>query len=157
MTATQAIGRQVVHATVVVERVYPVSPGRVFAAWADPAAFGNWNVPGGDWRTTESERDFRVSGRDFSRFGPPGDAAYHADGRFLVIVTDALIVSAGTMHNRGEPTSSTLCTVEILAEGSGARLILTDQSAYLGGRENPADREHGWRLMLESLAAALEA
>jgi len=29
--------RSVTHATFVVERTYPVSPARVFAAWAEPS------------------------------------------------------------------------------------------------------------------------
>jgi uncharacterized protein YndB with AHSA1/START domain len=30
--------RHVTHATFTLERIYPASPARVFAAWADPAA-----------------------------------------------------------------------------------------------------------------------
>jgi hypothetical protein len=34
--------RSVTHDTFVVERSYPASPARVFAAWADPAAKARW-------------------------------------------------------------------------------------------------------------------
>ncbi len=147
--------RSIAHATIAVERTYAASPARVFAAWADPAAHGRWNVPGGGWRIVETEHDFRVGGRQFSRFGPPGEPIYHAEGRFKDIVPNARIVSAGTMHSNGTRTSITLCTIELLAEGAGTRLILTDQSAFFDGLESPADREQGWGAVLGKLDAAL--
>lgn len=147
--------RSVVHATIVVERLYDASPVRVFAAWADPTAHGSWHVPGGDWTVAEAEHDFRPGGREYSRFGPPGEPMCHSEGRFEDIVPDVRIVSAGSMHSNGKRTSSTLCTVELLPNGSGTRLILTDQSAFFDGRETPADREQGWGTILDKLSGAL--
>jgi uncharacterized protein YndB with AHSA1/START domain len=62
---------QVQHATLVIERTYEAAPARVFAAWADPAAHGSWNVPGRGWALAESEHDFRVGGREYSAYRPP--------------------------------------------------------------------------------------
>jgi len=64
--------RSVLRATIVVERVYDASPDRVFAAWSDQVAHGSWHVPGGNWTITGADHDFRVGGREFSRFGQPG-------------------------------------------------------------------------------------
>lgn len=147
--------RTVVHATTVVERAYDASPAQVFAAWADPSVYGNWLVPEHGWKVVESERDFRAGGRDFSRFGPPGQPIYHSIGHFEAIVPNVRIVSAGTMHRDGTPTSSTLCTVEIVAEHRGVRLIVTDQSAFFEGLERPLDREEGWKVAIENLHHAL--
>lgn len=147
--------RTVVHATIVVERVYDASAAQIFAAWADPAAHGNWLVPGHGWKVVESERDFRAGGRDYSRFGPPGNPIYHSSGRFESILPNVRIVSAGTMHSRGTPTSSTLCTVEFVAEQRGTRLIVTDQSAFFEGLERPLDREQGWQVVMENLCRVL--
>lgn len=147
--------RSVVHATIVVQRIYGASPARVFAAWADPAAHGRWNVPGGDWKIVEAEHDFRVGGREFSRFGPPGKSIYHSEGRFEDIVPDTRIVSAGAMYREETRSSVTLCTVELLPEPGGTRLILTDQSAFFDGGETPADREQGWGAILDKLDVAL--
>jgi uncharacterized protein YndB with AHSA1/START domain len=36
----------VTHATFTLERSYPVPPGRVYAAWAEPAAKARWFTPG---------------------------------------------------------------------------------------------------------------
>jgi uncharacterized protein YndB with AHSA1/START domain len=147
--------RSVVHTTIVVERTYAATPERVFAAWADPVAHGSWHVPGDDWTIVEAEHDFRVGGREFRRFGPPGEPIQHVDGRYEDIVPNERIVRSATMHQRGQRTSSTLCTVEILPEAGGTRLILTDQSAFFDGAETPAIREWGWGGILDKLGAHL--
>jgi uncharacterized protein YndB with AHSA1/START domain len=149
------IERTVRHATIVQDRIYDASPARVFAAWADPAARAQWDVPGDDWEITEHEQDFRVGGREATRFGPKGDPLYSSEGRYLDIVPDARIISAGTMHRGDTRISTTLCTLEMLAEGTGTRLILTDQSAFLDGGEKPSDREGGWGAILDKLDAHL--
>jgi uncharacterized protein YndB with AHSA1/START domain len=143
--------RTVKHSTIVVERNFKASPSRVFAAWADPNAHGRWNVPGDDWEIAEYENDFRVGGHEKNRFGPKGDPKYYEEGRYLDIVPDARIVSAGAMHFGNIRTSATLCTIELLPNGTGTRLILTDQSVYFNDRETPADRKTGWGEVLDRL------
>lgn len=150
------IKRSVTHATTVVERTYDVSFDRVFAAWADPAAHGNWHVPGDGWKVVESRRDFRVGGVDFSRFGPPGRPIYHSSGRFEMIVPNTTIVSAGTMYSEGTPTSSTLCTVEVLPRQQQTLLIVTDQSVFFDELHHPSQRAHGWRIVLDNLGLTLQ-
>ena len=141
------------HATIVLERRFSAPAARIFAAWTDPAIRKQWDVPEEGWETTEIDQDFRVGGHERIRFGPKGDPIYFSDGRYLDIVPNVRIVSAGAMHI-GDPRSSlTLCTIELITDGAGARLILTDQSAYLDGLESPEDREGGWGAALDNLEA----
>lgn len=147
--------RSVTHATIVLERVYDASPQRVFTAWADPAARAQWDVPGTDWAVVHHEQDFRVGGREASRFGPKGNPIYSSEGRFLDIVPNERIISCGTMHSGETRISSTLCTIELRPKGDGTQLKLTDQSAFLDGRETPADRKAGWGKILDKLDAFL--
>jgi uncharacterized protein YndB with AHSA1/START domain len=147
--------RTVRHATVVVERTLSAPPARVFAAWASSEERRLWDVPGDDWVVAEHEQEFRVGGRERSRFGPAGDPAYLSDGFFLDIVPDTRIVSAGTMHDHDVRVTATLCTVEFLPAGRGTRLILTDQSAFFGG-ETESDRKAGWGEIVDRLSAHLE-
>jgi uncharacterized protein YndB with AHSA1/START domain len=148
--------RSVVHDTITVERLLiGVKPPVVFEAWADPVLRSQWDNPGDDFVVTEQTQDFRVGGRQTSRFGPPGDPRYWSDGLFLDIVPYRRIVSAGTMHEGDMATSVTLFTVELVAEGDDTRLVLTDQSAFLDTRETPADRRSGWRTIADRLARFL--
>jgi uncharacterized protein YndB with AHSA1/START domain len=138
-----------------VERDFTSPPARVFAAWADPEAQKLWYVPGDNWEIAEYESDFRVGGRLMSRFGPKGDPRHAEEGRYLDIVTDERIISAGAMHSGRTRTSVTLFTVEFHPKGSGTHLILTDQSVYLT-QETPKDRQEGWGEVLTHLADYLQ-
>ena len=145
------------HDTLVLERTYQASPERVFAAWSDPDIRKEWDVPGDGWELAEMEMDFRIGGRESSRFGPPGGPYYQAEGVYLDIVPDRRIVSAGTMHEGEVRTAVTLATVELFPEGNGTRLRLTDQSAFLEGREDAADRRSGYGTTLAKLEGFLDA
>ncbi len=144
----------VIHATTVLERSFEAPVERVFEAIADPAAHGRWNVPEEGWEIAEEENDFRTGGRNYIRFGPPGESIYHSEGHFETIVPNSLSISSGTMHTNSKPDSCTLCTIELIPDGEGTRLILTDQSAFFGG-EKPEDREEGWKSILDKLEVAL--
>jgi len=61
------------------------------------------------------------------------------------------------MHRADVRISLTLCTVELDADGDGTRLKLTDQSAFLDGRERPDERRNGWGKVLARLDAFLRA
>lgn len=152
-------GRSVVHDTLVVERTYPVSASKVFAAWADADQRRRWHFPGnGEWVLIEMTQDFHVGGVERLRFGPREASNLISDGRFLDIVPNARIVSAGTMHRDGQRISVTLCTVEIGDVGvAGTRVKLTDQSAFLDGSERPRDRQSGWGQVFERLGRHLGA
>ena len=145
------------HDTIVVERNFKSSPERVFAAWADPNAHGLWKVPSDDWELADFENDFRVGGRERSCFGPKGDPRYCSDGSYLDIVPEARIVYVGTMHEGKMRISATLYTVELLADGTGTRLVLTDQSAFFDGRETPSERKSGWGKILDRLVAQMNS
>jgi uncharacterized protein YndB with AHSA1/START domain len=145
----------VVHDTVVVERRFPVAVATVFAAFADAEQRARWHFPGEDWELVEFEQDFRVGGREHSRFGPKGEANLREEGLFLDIVENTRIVSCGTMHQDDLRISVTLCTVEFDSDGDGTRLKLTDQSAFLDGRERPDERRAGWGKVLRRLESFL--
>ena len=58
---------EVVHSTFVVERTYPQSPERVFAAFAQPARKRRWYAEG-DHEIQEFEMEFRVGGGEKFRY-----------------------------------------------------------------------------------------
>jgi uncharacterized protein YndB with AHSA1/START domain len=149
--------RTVVHDTLVTERIYDATPDRVFAAWRDPAIKREWFAEGEGWRVEDYGLDFRVGGREFGRFRFANGPETRNDTVYLDIVTDRRIVMAYTMTVDGAIISASLGTVEFEASGSRTRLIYTEQGAFFNGADGPASRTQGWRGLLESLAATLDA
>jgi uncharacterized protein YndB with AHSA1/START domain len=143
--------RSATHSTFVIERDYDTSPARVFAAWADANAKGQWFGAPGD---QEHELDFREGGRE--RFkADVGGAVYSFDALYEDIVADERIVYTYNMHRNGERMSVSVTTVELRAAREGTDLRYTEQGVFLDGIDKPELREHGTNELLDKLAAAL--
>jgi uncharacterized protein YndB with AHSA1/START domain len=147
----------VVHSTFSVERIYPSSPARVFAAFSNQATKRRWFVEGEGWEIDEFNMDFRVGGSETSRFRFKGGPPMGNDTIYLDIVPDQRIVFAYTMTVSAKPISVSLATVEITPAGDGARLIYTEQGAFFDNADAPRLRERGSRELLEKLGEELQA
>jgi uncharacterized protein YndB with AHSA1/START domain len=154
--------QSVVHSTFTIERDYPASPSRIFAAFADPATKRRWFA---DPRSevTEFTMDFRVGGRETTRFvlqgGPEGAPAKGTEIRnettYHDIVTDRRIVLAYTMAIADRRVSASLATFELRPSPLGAKLLFTEQGAFFEGADGPKGRERGWRELLSQLDGEL--
>ena len=151
MKGEEAIVRSTEHESFVLERRYPVPPGRVFAAWADPAARLHWSAPSPDQGVEYLETDFQVGGCDVSRCGPVGDLCIRVEARYHDIVADRRIVFAESVSHDGTLLSVSLITVVFAGEGSGTRLTLTDQIVALDGAEMVAGSKAGLGAALQNL------
>ncbi|WP_410577812.1 SRPBCC family protein [Amycolatopsis sp. lyj-108] len=139
------------HATFTLERVYPVSPERVFAAWSDPAAKADWfTVPGGG-----HSLDFRVGGQEVTT-GPSDDGKRMVfEARYEDIAENERIVYAGTLSANDVLATVSVTTVLLEAEADGTRLTLIEQGAFLDGHEEPSWREQGTGDWLDKLGKTL--
>ncbi|MGA2848136.1 MAG: SRPBCC family protein [Terracidiphilus sp.] len=151
----------VVHNTIVIDRAYPVSPERVFAAFADPAKKRRWFVEGESHEIESYDMEFRVGGKEHyaSRFKegtPVAGLRLKSENIFRDIVPNRRIIFTSTMAMEGKCFSISLGTVELLPTEKGTDLILTFQSAFLEGADGPEMREAGWRGLLEKLGKELE-
>jgi uncharacterized protein YndB with AHSA1/START domain len=144
----------VTHATYVIERNYPVSPARTFAAFADPEKKRRWfsgaRTPAGDF-----EMDFRIGGRERTRSvidgGPYKGTQLTNETVYQDIVPDKRIVFAYSMLLGDRRISASLVTVELIPKGDGTTLIFTDQGAYFEGADGPAMRQQGWEHLIDRL------
>jgi uncharacterized protein YndB with AHSA1/START domain len=148
--------RSTEHVTFVIERTYPATPARVFAAWADPVAKARWMGGPDEWEKKSLEFDFRVGGRERRNTGPPGGTVHSFNAIYQDIVPDQRIVYTYDMHMDETRISVSLATVELEAAGDGTRLVLTEQGVFLDGADSAARRERGTHALLDSLEAELQ-
>jgi len=145
--------RSVEHATIVIERRYPASPERTFAAWADVEAKARWSgVPAG-----ELELDFRVGGEERHRGTLPDGRVYTYQVAYRDIVRPRRILFTYEMLVDDSRVSISLATAELTPEHAGTRLLFTEQGASLDGHEQPARREKGMGSLLDALGKELQS
>jgi uncharacterized protein YndB with AHSA1/START domain len=148
--------RSVRHAKFTIERIYPAMRERVFKAFADPQSKAKWFVGPDNWDKSNHTLDFRVGGKETVSGGPPGGAVHYYNATYQDIVPNERIVTTYEMHLDKTRISVSLATVEFKAAGSGTKLILTEQGAFLDGFDKPELREEGTKGLLDRLGTALE-
>ncbi len=151
----------VIHDTFTIERTYPATPSRVFAAFASVEAKNIWGDTG-DLEPVAGEAgveefDFRVGGRE--RFGHVWQGTtYRYDALYYDIVPDQRIVYSYEMYANDVRISVSVTTIEFAKAGEGTELSFTEQGAYLDGFDGPAApslRQEGTAEMLDGLTRYL--
>ncbi len=146
--------RSIAHGTFTVERNYKHPPAKVFAAWADPAQKRQWFGSPEEGNPKHSF-DFRVGGREYNE-AKMGDDNYTFDVRYQDIIADNRIVYTYDMTMNGKRISVSLATIEITPDGSGSRMVVREDGAYLDGLDTPAQREEGTNYLMDQLGAYLD-
>ncbi len=145
----------IVHNTFSLERSYPVSAERVYAAWATLEGKAKWFAGPPPWQLVKREFDFRVGGVEVLHGRFPGNhetvfaARYHhiEPGRFIVYDYD--------MSVDGVRISSSLVTIELAPAGPKTRMLVTEQGVFFDGLESAGSREKGTAQLIEKLGASL--
>jgi len=143
------------HATIVIERNFPVPPERVFAAFSDPIKKRKWFAEGEGFKIDSYELDFRVGGREITRMHFADFPACTNDTYFLVVVPNYRIVFAYTITMGGAAYSSSHATCEFRVTTEGEHLLFTEQAAFFERSDGPKLREEGWRKLFDQLARVL--
>jgi uncharacterized protein YndB with AHSA1/START domain len=151
---------KIIHSTFVVERSFSKPPEPVFAAFADGAKARRWYAEGEGHELEEFTSDFRVGGTQTLRYtlGPGTPVAgmkIKNQARYQEIQPNRRIVMATTMDLEDKRILASQVTIELLANGGGTDLILTNQGAFLEGGLTPEMLEAGWRGLLEKLSGEL--
>ena len=140
--------RTISHGSFTIDRVFAAKPDRVFRAWSDPHQKSKW-FPVGD------VFDFRVGGREYQAGSAPDGNNYVFDVRYHDIVADQRIVYAYEMLMNGRRISVSVATVQLLPEGEGTRVVVTEQGAFLDGLDTSLQREGGTNQLMDALGASL--
>ena len=153
--------RSVIHDTFVIERAYPASSSRVFAAFASREAKDAWgdteDIGEGEPTTGPVEFDFRVGGHE--RFGNVYQGVrYTYDAVYYDIVPGQRLVYSYEMYADGVRISVSVATIEFVSTDDGTVLTWTEQGAYLDGfdgQDAARLRQGGTSEMLDGLAKYL--
>lgn len=148
--------QSIIHHTFTMERHYPVSPAKAFAAFSNPEKKKRWFGEGRMHDLDRFEMDFREGGAEHVhyRFGektPFPGVQLTNDSVFQNIVPDSRIMMASVMTMGGRCISTSLTTFEFLEADGGTNLIFTHQGAFLEGSGGPEMREMGWKALFEKL------
>ncbi len=154
--------RSVIHDTFTIERTYPATPSRVFAAFASEEAKNSWGdtgdlEPAEERESGPAEFDFRVGGRE--RFGHKWQGTtYRYDALYYDIVPDQRLVYCYEMYAGDVRISVSVATIEFAKNSEGTTLSWTEQGAYLDGIDGtgaPGLRKEGTAEMLDGLTSYL--
>ena len=144
------------HGSFVIERTYATTPAKLYAAWIEPRQKARWFVGPEGWTELRRELVVRTGGQEVlhGRFAHGVETLYTA--RYHDVIDPERLVYVYDMHLSGIMHSTSLASVEFVAEGTTARLIYTEQVAFLDGTEGTMARERGTAAHLERLAACVE-
>jgi len=136
------------HASFTLERTYPVSPEKVWAAWSDPAKKAKW-FSGNESST--HDLDFSVGGKE-NAAGTYDTTVHRYEAVYQDIVPSERIVTTYQMYQNDTRTSVSVATVEFEAAGEGTRLVYTEQGAFFDEMDRLEWREQGTNDLLDQLA-----
>lgn len=140
-----------VHSAFTIERHYPASVEKVFACFADTEKLRRWLVEGEGWTIDGFTNDFSVLGMQRSLFRWQGGPQISNDGIYHEIVDNERIITSYSMAMEGKIFSVSLLTQTFEAKDGGTLLTLTEQGTYMGDESAVANREEGFRGLLDKL------
>ena len=147
------------HDSFTLNRRYPQSRERLFAALSDAALKERWYA-NSNMNTELFEMDFRIGGAERQRYVLSADSPFPGvilenNGHFENIVEGERIVVSTSMSFGGRRISTSLLTFELRDEDDGCSLSFTHQAVFYEGADGPEMRRGGWEAMLDALSRSL--
>jgi uncharacterized protein YndB with AHSA1/START domain len=138
-------------ATLVIERLIPAAPERVFAAWTDPAQIMQWWGPQGV-ACPHAEMDLRVGGRYRIANALPDGRVVWIAGELTEVTPPSRLAYTWGMESDGVASPETShVTVTFTAEGTGTRVRIVHER--LGDEAVRKEHAMGWEGCLDGLVA----
>ena len=148
--------RSVVHAMFSIERTYSAARSQVFKALTDPAAKAKWFAGGDGYTQLGRHMDARPGGREHLQGRWETGVVSTFDAIYHDVVPDERIVYSYEMHLDDRKISVSVATFELGVAGTGARLVMTEQGAFLDGYDDAGSRERGSNFLLDALGKYLQ-
>src|SRR5262245_56218213 len=147
--------RSVSHSSFVIERRFAQPPATVFRAWSDPQAKRRWFSCSPEMVNSGYSLDFKTGGSEVNRVTTLDGTVHLFQAQFLDIVPNQRIIYAYNMHVGDTRLSASLATVEFKPDGTGTRMVYTEQIALLDGHQDRAERIRGTEEGLDNLEREL--
>ena len=152
--------RSVTRGSFTITRHWKHAPARVFAAFATEEAKAKWFGGPGNWQKHERSFDFREGGREVLAGRHESGTVHRFDCIYRDIVAPAggeagRIIYSYVMDLDGRKISVSQATIEIMPEGTGTKLVLSEHGDFLDGYDDAGSREHGTNLLMDRLDKSL--
>ena len=152
--------RSVVHASFTITRHWKATPARVFAAFADEQQKAKWFARGEGLELLSRSFDFRVGGKENASGRWKTGIVSHFNAVYHDIVAPnendpGRIIYSYVMHLDDRKISVSQACIEIVPDGDGARLVLTEHGDFLDGYDDAGSREHGTSFLMDALEKSL--
>lgn len=142
--------------TLVLKRTLKAPVDIVYAAWIEPAQFGQWMGPNDEMTCAVEAHDVRVGGAYAFKLTNREGKVHGASGLFREVVENERLVFTWTWDHM--PDTETLVTVEFRAKDGATVLTLThERHASAESRDNHGVGWTGSFDRLERLVAARSA
>jgi uncharacterized protein YndB with AHSA1/START domain len=135
-----------------VKRFYPVAPAKVWRAWTDARALGQWFRPDASFSIPVAESDVRVGGGFRVLMINAKGEEFDLYGTYREVVPERRLVM--TWSWKQQPGHESLVTVSLRSSGTGTQLELLHEG-YLDFVDQPT-HEEGWNGALDTLGTILK-
>ena len=134
------------------KRFYPVAPAKVWKAWTDARALGQWFRPNASFSIAIAESDVRVGGGFRVLMINAKREEFDLSGTYREVVPERRLVMTWGWKN--QPGHESVVTVALQPAGNGTQLDLLHEG-YLDFVDQPT-HEEGWNGALDTLGTILK-
>ncbi len=147
---------QIHHETLRMERVFAVSPERLFAAYLNTREREIWSTPSETAEVKIEDADVRTGGSESTRCGAKGDLRYRTKVYYHMVEANEVITFSETLFENDTVLMAALISFDFQkVDSDRTTLVLTDQITSFVGPEGVKGHRIGFNQALDNLAARL--
>jgi uncharacterized protein YndB with AHSA1/START domain len=140
VTARSSATAAVLDPPLVISRVLPVTPGRLYEVWTRKAHVDRWLAPAG-FTVLRNEADVRPGGRWHCALRGPDGTVFRVGGVYRQLVAPHFIVFTHAWEDvRGVPAHETTVTLALQAQGLGRTRMSFTQTAFASAADRDGQR-----------------
>ncbi|MDB5798747.1 MAG: polyketide cyclase [Paucimonas sp.] len=140
----------------VLQRLIPVAPEKLYRCWTEPALLTQWFTPP-PWVTPHAELDVRPGGSSMVLMRGPDGTEMPNRGVYLEVVPNRRLVFTDAYTSAWQPSEKPFLTVVLDFEGQGGQTLYTARALHWSEADREAHEKmgfhQGWGIATDQLAA----